>query len=134
MLKKIPSYAWATAASTFTSSMIMLALFPPSSRVTLFNPFRDDFYMISRPTSVDPVKATLSTSGWLDKCLPAVSPNPERIFTTPSGKPASWMSSPTLNALRGVYSAVFMTTVHPAASAGPSFHACMRSGKFHGII
>lgn len=31
-------------------------------------------------------------------------------------------------------SEVFMTTVHPVASAGPSFHACIKSGKFQGMI
>ena len=33
-----------------------------------------------------------------------------------------------------VCSAGFITTVQPAASAGPSFQACMSSGKFHGMI
>jgi hypothetical protein len=32
------------------------------------------------PTSVEPVKATLSTSGWAASAAPAVSPNPVRIL------------------------------------------------------
>jgi hypothetical protein len=44
------------------------------------------------------------------------------------------MSSPILKAVRGVYSAGFMTTVHPVARAGPNFQAYIRAGKFHGII
>jgi hypothetical protein len=39
-----------------------------------------------------------------------------------------------LNADRGVCSAVFMTTVHPAARAGANFQACINIGKFHGMI
>jgi hypothetical protein len=34
----------------------------------------------------------------------------------------------------GVCSAGFSTTQLPAASAGASFHAAIRIGKFHGMI
>jgi len=44
------------------------------------------------------------------------------------------MSSPSLRAERGVCSAGFRMDVHPAARAGPNFHAAINSGKFHGII
>src|SRR5437870_7820837 len=56
------------------------------------------------------------------------------MFTTPSGSPASSSSSPSRSAVSGVCSAGFSTLVLPQASAGPSFHAAMRSGKFHGMI
>ena len=56
------------------------------------------------------------------------------MFTTPSGNPASVISSPNRSAVSGVCSAGFKITVHPVASAGPSFHAAISSGKFHGII
>ena len=36
--------------------------------------------------------------------------------------------------MSGVCSAGFKTQVLPQASAGPSFQAAMRSGKFHGMI
>jgi len=55
-------------------------------------------------------------------------------LTTPSGNPASLISSPILKAVKGVYSAGFNTTVQPAARAGPSFQAIIKAGKFHGII
>ena len=55
-------------------------------------------------------------------------------FTTPAGKPASSINSPTRNAVSGVCSAGFITTVLPVASAGPSFQACIESGKFQGMI
>lgn len=63
-----------------------------------------------------------------------MSPYPETMLTTPSGIPAYLISYATLSADRGVCSAVFMTTVHPAARAGPSFQACIARGKFHGMI
>ena len=56
------------------------------------------------------------------------------MFTTPSGSPASSSSSPRRSAVRGVCSAGFNTDVLPHASAGPSFHAAISSGKFHGMI
>ena len=34
----------------------------------------------------------------------------------------------------GVNSAGLITTVLPAASAGPSFHTACHSGKFHGVM
>src|SRR6202050_3802651 len=56
------------------------------------------------------------------------------MFTTPWGHPASMISSPSRSAVSGVCSAGFNTTVQPTASAGPSFHAAISSGKFQGII
>lgn len=56
------------------------------------------------------------------------------MLTTPGGKPASLMSSAILSADKGVYSAGFKTTVHPAASAGASFQLIIKAGKFHGIM
>ena len=34
----------------------------------------------------------------------------------------------------GVSAAGLITTVQPAASAGPTFRVAMASGKFHGVI
>ncbi len=86
------------------------------------------------PTSVDPVNAILLTPGCEASAAPAVGPRPVTTFTTPGGIPASSTSSPKRNALRGVSSAGFSTTVHPAASAGPIFQAAISSGKFQGMI
>ncbi len=63
-----------------------------------------------------------------------MSPNPETMLMTPSGNPASLISYAILKADKGVCSAVFMTTVHPAAKAGPNFQACIKRGKFQGMI
>ena len=45
----------------------MNGLFPPSSRLS-FLPEPAVALRMMRPTSVEPVKAILSTSGWFDEC------------------------------------------------------------------
>jgi len=62
--------------------------FPPNSRVTLFKFEIPALAIISCPTSVLPVKATLSINGCLTIAYPT-SPNPGRTLITPSGNPAS---------------------------------------------
>ncbi len=106
---------------------------PPSSRVTFLR-FPAAACTISLPTSVDPVKATLSTIGWAASAAPAVSPKPVTTFTTPSGTPASAIRPARRIAVSEVCSAGLSTTVLPVVSAGPSFHAAISSGKFHGMI
>ena len=61
-------------------------------------------------------------------------PKPGTTLNTPSGMPASAASSARRSAVSGDFSEGFSTTELPAASAGPSFHAAMISGKFHGTI
>jgi hypothetical protein len=69
-------------------------------------------------------------------CRPSGSPTsgpvPGTTFSTPGGTPASIASSATRSAVSEVSSAGFTMTEQPAASAGPIFHASIRSGKFHG--
>ena len=90
--------------------------------------------MMRLPTGVEPVNAILSTSGWAASASPAIAPGPGTTLTTPAGKPASMISSPSRSAVSGVCSAGLNTTVFPAARAGPSFQAAISSGKFHGTI
>ena len=80
------------------------------------------------------MKATLSTSLWAASAAPAVSPKPVTTFTTPSGTPASATRPARRSAVSGVCSAGLSITVLPVVSAGPSFHAAISSGKFHGMI
>ena len=68
-----------------------------------------------------------------EMAAPATAPKPEMMLTTPAGKMPA-MSSQTFWAESGVCSAVFKTMQLPVASAGPSFHASMRMGKFHGML
>jgi len=53
---------------------------------------------------------------------------------TPSGTPASWVSSANFSAVSGVSEAGLSTIVLPAARAGAIFHDESRNGKFHGTI
>ena len=110
----------------------MFGDFPPSSSVTRLSA-RPAFAPISRPTTVEPVKAILSTSGWSTSAAP-VSPSPVITFSTPSGRPASSASSPSRSAVKGVCSAGFSTIVQPAARAGATFQAAISRGKFQGMI
>ena len=123
----IPSTAWSSGASSNT----MLAALPPSSRVS-FLPDPARVRWIALPTSVEPVKATLSTPSWPTRAAP-VSPAPVRMLTTPSGSSASWRISPRRRAVSEVVSAGLRTTVLPAARAGASFQAAISSGKFQGM-
>ena len=111
---------------------MMWAALPPSSKVNLV-PRPANAFWIDLPTSVGPVKATLSRSGCFTNAAP-VAPAPVTRLKTPSGSPASWQISAKSNAVSGVVSAGFKTTVFPQASAGATFHATINNGKFHGMI
>ena len=105
---------------------------PPSSSVSRF-PDPAVAARIRRPTAVDPVKAILS----IPSCVTIISPtapSPVTTFRTPFGTPASRASDANRSAVSEVYSAGFSTTVFPMASAGATFQASIKSGKFHGMI
>ena len=89
---------------------------------------------MSFPTAVEPVKVTLSTAGCSTRARPATSPRPGTTFSTPAGRPASLASSASQSVDSGVSSDGFITTVHPAASAGASFQPHSSSGKFHAAM
>ncbi len=122
------------AFSISASLKTMFGDFPPNSRVTFFKLDPAAAFMICRPTTVDPVKATLSTSMCEERAAPAILPKPEMMLMTPGGNPASFTRFAATRAESGVCSAVFRITVFPQAIAGPIFHAHMSKGKFQGII
>ena len=62
----------------------MFGLLPPSSSVTRLSA-RPHLAPISRPTAVEPVKATLSTPGWSTSAAP-VSPSPVSTLTRARGE------------------------------------------------
>ena len=124
----IPSTAWSSAQSSKT----MFAALPPSSSVS-FLPVPASRRWIALPTSVEPVNAILSTSGWSTSAAP-VRPSPVTMLTTPGGSSAWRSTSQKRSAVSGVVSAGFSTTVLPHASAGAIFHASISSGKFQGMI
>ena len=130
-LKKIPLMTPSTASLIGASSKIMLAAFPPNSRVYRL-PVPATARRIDFPTAVEPVNATLSMPECSTKACP-VSPSPLIMFTTPAGSSASSSNSANFSAVSGVVSAGFNTTVLPQAKAGAIFQAAIKSGKFHGI-
>ena len=74
--------AWMSASANTT-----LADLPPSSSVTRLIVCAAPAAIV-RPTSVEPVNATLATSGCSTSRCPQVRPGPATTLTTPSGIPA----------------------------------------------
>ena len=95
--------------------------------------FSEAYCKIKRPVDVSPVKATFAILGDCAKGFPASTPKPLITFTTPAGG-TFYNNSIRTSKPTGVCSAGFITTVQPAAKAGQSFHAAIKSGKFQGII
>ncbi len=87
--------------------------------------------MISLPVVVSPVKATLRMRLFDASGLPASTPNPLMMLTTPGGRRSATSSLSTWIEA-GVCSAGLSTTALPAARAGASFQIAIRIGKFHG--
>ena len=123
----------AAKASMSASAKTMFGLLPPSSRLTfLIVPAASR--MISWPVVVSPVNAILPTPGCAARAAPADPPGPVTTLRTPGGTPASSASSASRMAVRGVYEAGFRIAALPTASAGATFQAAIRSGKFQGTI
>src|SRR5919106_1347406 len=98
------------------SSKMTCAAFPPNSKVRCFEEPASSS-RISLPTWVEPVKATLSTSGWETTSAP-VPPAPVTTLSAPGGSPASSVSWAKTSAVSGVVSAGLSTTEFPVARAG----------------
>ena len=69
------------------------------------------------PTAVDPVNATLRTSGCPLRYGPTGSPSPTTTLSTPLGRPAASNSLATSSASSGACSSGLSTTVLPAAES-----------------
>ena len=86
-----------------------------------------------RPVAVEPVTVTMSVRSWVTSASPT-SASPVTTLNTSAGTPASMASSARRMDVDGVAGAGLSTTLHPAASAAPTFHTAITSGKFHGVI
>ena len=80
------------------------------------------------------MNAIRSTSGFATSAAPASSPIPWTTLNAPSGNPASWAMSASIEAVSGAHSGGLTTTVFPAASAGAIRHVASINGAFHGVI
>mmetsp|Transcript_13748 Transcript_13748/g.22067 ORF Transcript_13748/g.22067 Transcript_13748/m.22067 type:complete len:208 (+) Transcript_13748:545-1168(+) len=120
-------------AFSSASAKMMLAPLPPSSRLTRFNVSAAALEM-AMPARVEPVKDTMSTSGWADSCEPTPTPSPLTMLKTPAGKPASSIISVKTMEDRGAISDGFNTIVQPTRSAGMAFRKTWFIGQFQGVI
>src|SRR5581483_7496069 len=122
------------AASRLASSRNRLTDLPPSSRNTGLR-VAAAALMIALPVAVDPVNATMSTSGDVDSTSPTRWSLLVTMLTTPGGMSVcSAMRRPRRVALHGVSGAGFTTHVLPIASTGPSLLRVISIGKFHGTM
>ena len=124
----------ATAAATSASSRTRLTDFPPSSRKVRFT-VAAPASTTRRPVTVDPVNATMSTSGDVVSTSPVRWSADGTTLTTPGGMSVcSATSRPMRVAFHGVSGAGFTTQVLPMASSGPSLLRVISTGKFQGTI
>src|SRR5688572_23622801 len=132
-LRYLEAIAPLTAASRSASSNTMNGALPPSSRDTFFTvPAHCDIN--SLPTSVEPVKLSLRTSGLLVNSPPMALALPVTTEMMPGGRPAFSASTHKASAENGVSSAGLITIVQPAAKAGPTLRVIIAVGKFHGVM
>ncbi len=122
-----------TAASMSASGRTMLALFPPSSRLTRFIVSAAAF-RTALPVGVLPVNAMRSTFGWLVRSSPTRRPGATITLMTPFGMRVWVTSSARRSADSGVSGDGLRTIVLPVAVAIVIFHTAMSSGKFQGMI
>lgn len=111
----------------------MLADLPPSSCATRFT-VSAAVLATTMPARVDPVKETMSTSGWPAITWPTSGPVPLTMLKTPFGTPAASMASAKMMPLIGAISLGLRTTVQPAAMAGATLQTIWLSGQFQGVI
>ena len=105
---------------------------PPNSRVICFTVSALCRKMIC-PTAVDPVKVTFRTAGDFINGTTTSSGAPNRRFTAPSGRPASWQQATRAATLAGASSAGRTITEQPAARAADTFRAASMIGKFQAV-
>src|SRR5262245_18159287 len=108
-------------------------LLPPSSKLHGVR-FGAALAAIDRAVGTEPVKLMRATRGSVVSAGPTSLPMPWTTLDTPPGSPASRVMSARTDAVNGLHSAGLSTTVHPAASAGATFHVASINGAFQGVI
>jgi len=129
-----PPVSSRTAASRSASSKTTAGALPPSSSDSRFSVCAAPA-MIRLPVALDPVKLITSTASEATSASPTSVPYSLTEFTTPFGNDGQscrhritrWWTS-------GVCGAGLITTVQPAASAGPSERTRRVTGAFHGTM
>src|SRR5947208_2527551 len=106
-----------TTLSRSASSKTMKGDLPPSSSES-FLPEPAVARRMLRPTSVEPVKAILFTSGWRTRASPTWDASPVTMLTTPGGRPTSSMISANLMAVSDVYVAGCLAPCFKGSACG----------------
>src|SRR3954454_16906189 len=122
-----------SARSRSASSNTITGFLPPSSKCTRFK-VGAPCAMIAEPVALSPTKPIALTDGCSVSAMPASSPMPCTVLSTPSGTPACLTSFANRSAVTGDHSAGLCTTVQPAASAGAIFQVESMNGVFHGVM
>ena len=133
VLRYLLAIAPFTASSRSASSNTMNGALPPSSMLVFFTVGAHCASSFA-PTSVDPVKVSLRTSGLEVSSAPSSPAGPVMTLQTPGGKPARSASAAMASAENGVWLAGRTTPVQPAAQPGPVFRVIIAAGKFHGVM
>ncbi len=131
-LNRAPSTARSSSASGITTSGFL----PPSSRQGTWR-WRPQSSPMRRPTSVEPVKPTLSTrpaSRAAARPSKVAGPSAWTRLRTPSGRPACQHSWARASAVAGAHSAGFQTTALPHSSAGTRYQDGTATGKLPAVI
>ena len=127
-----PAIVSSTALSTSASSRTTTGFLPPISSWN-FAP-RCAACTASRvPTSFEPVKLMALIRSSASRAGPTFDPRPTTRFKTPGGSPAFSSTSARCQAVTGVSSAGFSTTVLPKARHGATFQVGIATGKFQGV-
>src|SRR5690606_30345997 len=88
-----------------------------------------------RPTSVEPVKVSLRTTGFSQNSLPMAEDFDEvMIERRPAGRPARSARTASASAESGVSAAGRATKAQPTAKAGAQLRVIIALGKFHGVM
>src|SRR5262245_6766294 len=122
-----------SARSRSASSNTITGFLPPSSKCTRFR-VGAPCVMMAEPVALSPTKPMALIAGCSVSALPASSPKPCTVLSTPSGTPASFTSLASISAVTGDHSAGLCTTVQPAARAGAIFQVESMNGVFQGVI
>ena len=108
----------------------MVGLFPPSSSEVCASR-SPATWATCRPTSVEPVKETLSTPGWVSRASPTTPPLPVTTLSTPGGRNGAAICA-IRRTVSGASAAGLRMTVLPAAKAAGTFIPAIINGEFHG--
>ena len=122
-----------SARSRSASSNTITGFLPPSSKCTRFR-VGAPCAMIAEPVELSPTKPIALMAGCSVSALPASSPMPWTVLSTPSGRPACFASFASRSAVTGDHSAGLCTTVQPAANAGAIFQVDNMNGVFQGVM